>query len=263
MTRIFFIPLLIAGVVSGFAAGLLLLPDSQNDFQYPPIDKSFKFSALAIRPETLVSGWRKPNKREVWSNDKEAVLALDLGWPASDNLEIIIDARSKSESGNIRHRLAVKVNRFPVGYWELSDSRPEGRRRFLISKEIANLRQPMQVSFADANPQKQRLRIALRSIEIRTFSLPDPLKGHVDRCTPKVVSGWAVGGVLGMPVLVKANGRPVKGSPTYTQRPDLKVVGLNTESGFSFAFKERLHSGDWIEVVFPNGRHLANSPCKL
>ena len=262
MSRIFFIPLLIAGVVSGFAAGLLLLPDSQNDFQYPPIDKSFKFSALAIRPETLVSGWRKPDKMEVWSSDKEAVLALDLGWPASDNLEIIIDARSKSESGHKRHRIVVMVNRFPVGYWELNGVRPE-RRRFLISKEIANRRQPMQVSFADANPKKQRLRIGLRSIEVRTFSLPDPLKGHVDRCTQEVVAGWAVGGMLGMPVLVKTNGRPVKVSATYTQRPDLKAHGLNTESGFSFALKERLRSGDRIEVVFPNGRHLANSPCKL
>jgi len=73
------------------------------------------------------------------------------------------------------------------------------------------------------------------------------------------ISGWAASGTVAAPVVVKVNGRPVGSTGIGTVRPDLASAGLPVNAGFSLTVPG-IQNGDVVEVLFPDGSHLANSP---
>ncbi len=87
-------------------------------------------------------------------------------------------------------------------------------------------------------------------------------QGYVDMCHQSHIAGWAVDSKK-QPSSVDLflNGKLLARVPPNNSRDDLAAAGLPREAGFNFNFPEPLTVSDTLEVRFPNGAHLVNSPC--
>lgn len=84
-------------------------------------------------------------------------------------------------------------------------------------------------------------------------------RGSLDEGNSKFVRGWAASGRRPLDVTISFRGTRVSVAPSE-ERPDLVQLGLPLRSGFMFVFPEPLKDGDQVEVSFPNGKPLQNSP---
>ncbi|MEA2758228.1 MAG: hypothetical protein QOH65_841 [Methylobacteriaceae bacterium] len=84
-------------------------------------------------------------------------------------------------------------------------------------------------------------------------------RGSLDEGNRQFVRGWAASGRRPLDVTISFRGTPVTVSPSE-ERPDLVQLGLPLRSGFMFIFPEPLKDGDRVEVFFPNGKPIQNSP---
>lgn len=84
-------------------------------------------------------------------------------------------------------------------------------------------------------------------------------RGRVDEANQRFIRGWAARGKRPVEVTVVIRGARFNVPPTE-KRPDLAPLGLPLLSGFMFLFPEPLADGDLVEVLFPNGRRVQNSP---
>jgi SAM-dependent methyltransferase len=95
-------------------------------------------------------------------------------------------------------------------------------------------------------------------------------RGHVDKVTRRVVSGWATQGPASAPVNIYINGQFAGTAQSSVTRSDVAgTFGTDPVCGFSFEFLQQddagifprsLEPGDIVSVHFINGEHLVGSP---
>ena len=85
------------------------------------------------------------------------------------------------------------------------------------------------------------------------------LRGSLDEGNRQFVRGWAASGRRPLDVTISFRGTRVTVAPSE-ERPDLVQLGLPLRSGFMFIFPEPLKDGEQVEVFFPNGKPIQNSP---
>src|SRR5947209_4554424 len=84
-------------------------------------------------------------------------------------------------------------------------------------------------------------------------------RGRLDEGNRQFVRGWAASGRRPLEVTVDVRGARFNVPPSE-ERPDLEPLGLPLRSGFMFIFPEPLADGDSVQVSFPNGKEIQNSP---
>lgn len=88
-------------------------------------------------------------------------------------------------------------------------------------------------------------------------------RGFVDRCTRRMVRGWAADDLGPAEIAVRVDGREVRHRFRRLMRKDLAKVGVPVESGFRVQFRKPVPPGSKISVVAAGGAKLRRSPCTV
>jgi hypothetical protein len=88
--------------------------------------------------------------------------------------------------------------------------------------------------------------------------------GYIDVCKQNQIMGWAKNGSAAVPVTIVVNGRTVASVKPTLARPDVVKAFPGTVLQTGFVYDSiSAQMTDKVEVRFPDGKGLPNSPCKL
>lgn len=246
-------------VAIAFAAGFMGVDHvmSRAAPEPAPIQIDLRFNLADIQRRSIGPGWGEPERPGLWQNAPEAVVIIEAGAAGGDVL-LMIEGRGRGSADEAPADIAVLVNGQNVGRWEWDGSDAPRFARFAVPKDAANRERPMRIAF-----RAQRPILGLRRIGLRDLRPLAAFKGHLDLCEGQRVAGWAHADLLPAPVVVRLNGEPQDVRTRSASRPDLPAHGIPAEAGFDLVLPSAIKSGDEVEVTFPNGRRLVNSPCRL
>lgn len=251
---------LTAACASGLALGFALGMSSpwSNSSQTVAVNKVIALGRSSYEPVILDSGW---GKREAWGvamQKPEANVTLGFDGPAAGDVELLTEARLQGGEDAL---IAVRYNDIELGSWLMSPKWRLWRRRFIIPKHVFNRRMDGILSF---EVQKGRAgQFGIEGIVMRDATGLGVHKGFLDRCTPDVLTGWAVGNDTPINVFATLDGDVLPAAFVSVHRPDLEALGLPPDAGFELKLEKPLPLGSRVEVRFANGRHLSGSPCQL
>ena len=252
--------LLALGVCAGLALGFVLgLRAPTNDLQPQAVDVELRLDHRLEAPKNLMHGWAGVEPWGIWMKGSEAGVIFALDGPAKDNLILLIEGR-KRES-NRPSTLRLQFNNTEIGRWQLPQEARSLRRQFVIPTDVLNSSSEARLSFesidhSDANFGVERL-------WLHDVSRSSGFMGVLDLCSSDQLSGWAVADDAPLNVMITSRDRPVPGTLTNVERPDLPKHGLPLEAGFVFRPANPLPKGTKIDVRFPDGKFLEHSPCLL
>jgi hypothetical protein len=153
--------------------------------------------------------------------------------------------------------VTIQVNGGMVGVWQLTGSDREFAS-FTVTAGIANREIPLRIAFQSDTPI-----FGLRRLLLRDVSSFTEFVGVVDTCHVTRIAGWAKVENLLTPVIIRRGGHVLL--PMAFQnvnRPDLPASGQPAGVGFEIEIPQMLDPTQTTDVLFPNGKHLHNSPCR-
>ena len=247
------------GLTLGFGVTYALLPDRETSPRaafYAPVHIDLSFAAREAKADSLLEGgWEKPEAWGVWSRGGQSVVLVHLRSPVREDVVLFIEARSRLNQAK-NARVSLEVNGSPIGIWELTGKDREAAS-FMVGNQIANREHPIRIAF-----RSEVSAVGLRSITLRSKSSLTRFGGYVDTCQQNRISGWAKTDLLLSPLIVQRDGGSV--SPIVLRnviRPDLAPHGHPAGSGFEIELPQATNPAAKLDVTFPNGRPLGNSPC--
>lgn len=259
MRRVSFYLLLLGGATAGFFGTLRLIEEKPPGRPVMPVNIDLKFSARDYLQTSLGPGWQKPERWGVWAEGKEAVAVAPMLGQARGDVAIFVEGRNRSPASGEQERVTVLVNGETVGVWQLNAAGNADFASFVVPAKTANGREHMQIAFRAARPVFGLARIQVRDIHSLLAH-----GGHVDNCQPDRISGWARVENLPSPIVVRRNGAVVMPLATRNvSRPDLSQAGAPSEAGFEIILPPPQGRVERIDVTFPNGQPLPNSPCRV
>ena len=262
MRTIGIIVLLVMGAIVGFVTIFALLPDDKG--QMParavpafPVNLELSFSTRDTRSGSLGIGWGESEAWGVWSKGAEAIALVQLLGRAAGDVVLLVEGRGRPSQPPEKSRVTVEVNGTTVGVWQLT-ANDQQFASFTVTAGVTDREVPLRITFRSETPI-----FGLRRLLLRDVSLLSEFAGVVDLCQPTRIVGWAKVENYLSPLIIRRGGRVL--TPTAFQnvnRPDLPGQRLPAGAGFDIELPLALDPTETTDVLFPNGAHLGNSPCR-
>lgn len=248
-------------LAAGIALGLIYSPDDRNVQTSVPVDKTVRFGSDSFVSGTMDRGWKSPKSWGAWMKGNSASILLGFDGPSSDDVELLLEARTRPAKGKSPQTLSVRFNDTEIAHWRLPREARQLRRRYIIPKPIFNRSTVGHLTFKSISGRPLSSQFGLEAVTLRDARRLFNFKGFVDHCTTERIVGWAVAEDTAVNVKATVNGEPLKATFTNVERPDLKSHGLTVAAGFKLIPRKPISAGSKIDVLFANGRPLNGSPC--
>ena len=246
----------------GIALGLIFSTDGGNIQTTVPVDKTIYFGSRHFVSGIMDRGWKTPNAWGAWMKGNSASILLGFDGPAADDVEMLIEARTRSTRGKIPPTFSVRFNDSEIGQWRMPREARQLRRRYIIPKPIFNRSTVGHLTFKNMSDKPSSYQFGLKAVTLRDAQRLFNFKGFVDHCRTDRIVGWAVAEDSAVNVTATVNGEPLKATFINVERPDLKSHGLPVAAGFDLLPRKPISAGSKIDVLFANGRPLIGSPCQ-
>jgi len=247
---------------AGFAMGLLYHPYDGNVQASVPVNKTVRLGSHSFVSGTMDNGWKRPESWGTWMMGRTASILFGFNGPASDDVELLLEARTRSKKGKSPPTLSVRFNGTEIGQWRLPRETRRVRRRYIISKSVFNRSTVRRLTFTSISGKRSSAQFGLEAVALRDAPRLFNFKGHVDHCRTQHIVGWAVGADSPINVTATVNGKPLQATFANVERPDLASHGLPVAAGFKLIPHKPIAGGSTIDVRFANGRPLHGSPCQ-
>jgi hypothetical protein len=235
-------------------------PTVVRNIEFGSIDAAERFDDPTVMSAALTDGWGKQEPWGVWMAGREATIAPETTVRARDDIQLILEGRGPAP-GRRPRRLQVLVNDSSVGEFDLAASRGDVAQRLVVDKDVFNRRWPPAIRLRLDGDEPEGF--GVRRISMRDASQIRLTRGFVDGCEEGRVYGWASADNLPVPVIISANGERLTGRLKSIERPDLARLSISSSAGFELEFAKPLPKGTEVHVVFPGGRPLDQSPCRI
>ncbi len=268
MSRLILFFAMTLALASGYIGGYFIFRDSSVFAQSSASPLMLDMRAGKVSPRALSKGWAAPDQAGTWSKGAETELIIELGQVPAGDLELVLELMAKAPAGTepgVLH-VPLSINGVASGTLALTTTEAESRHRAIIARSSTQGKKELRVGFKLdelAAAPSGRIGFGVRALSVRDLSSIATFAGSVDGCLPTALSGWAVSIDGPVPVRMKIDGQNVPSSSTTVLRPDLAPLSLPLDSGFAVRFAQALPPGASVEIMFPNGEKLPNSPCKI
>ena len=247
---------------AGFAIGLLYHPHDGNVRATVPVNKTVRLGSQSVVSSAMDNGWKRPEAWGTWMKGRAASILLGFDGPASGDVELLLEARTRSKKGKRPKTLSVRFNNTEIGQWRLPRKTRKLRRRYIIPRSVFNRSTVGRLTFERISGKPSSVRFGLEAVALRDARRLLNFKGHVDVCATKRILGWAVGADSPINVTATVNGEPLRATFINVERSDLASHGLPVAAGFKLLPDKPILGGSTIDVRFANGRPLHGSPCQ-
>jgi hypothetical protein len=247
---------------AGFAIGLLYHPHDGNVQATVPVNKTVRLASHSFVSGTMDNGWKRPEAWGTWMKGPAASIFLGFDGAASGDVELLLEARTRSKKGKRPQTLSIRFNGSEIGQWRLPRKTRKLRRRYIIPRSVFNRSTVGQLTFKSINGKRPSAQFGLEAVALRDARRLLNFKGHVDVCHTKRIVGWAVASDSAVNVTATVNGKPLQATFVNIDRPDLGRHGLPVAAGFKLIPHKPISVGSTIDVQFANGRSLIGSPCQ-
>ena len=242
--------------------GLLYHPHDENVQAAVPVNKTVRLGSQSVVSSAMDNGWKRPEAWGTWMKGRRASILLGFDGPASDDVELLLEARTRSKKGKSPQTLSVRFNGTEIGQWRLPRKTRKLRRRYIIPRSVFNRSTVGQLTFETKSGKPSSGQFGLEAVALRDVRRLFDFKGHVDVCHAKHIVGWAVRADSPINVTATVNGKPLQATFVNIDRPDLGRHGLPVAAGFKLIPHKPIAVGSTIDVQFANGRSLIGSPCQ-
>lgn len=132
--------------------------------------------------------------------------------------------------------------------------------RLLVASESLRGAAHATIVFTAARPPRG---VVVEALALQNMNELSDFLGYVDSCSKGVVSGWARSGTAPSPVTVRRSDASLVTVLPSIERQDLARAGHPSNAGFAIPLTKPAASAERIDVLFPNGRQLNGSPCRV
>jgi len=247
--------LFIAALVGGFLGTLRLL----SALEEQPRATTFTVVRLT-KPSINGAGWGPQTDAGRVLADKTARLTLPLRGVSDAPLRMTFALVPTGEKP-MQARYRVRYNGRRVGVIRPVPRDQLHRESVLIPPSAAYGEFPATLELAVLRGDAASA--AFRWIAIDNRAARPSSQGFVDRCTRRLVQGWAADDLGPAEIDVRVDGREVPHRFNRLIRKDLAKVGVPVASGFRVQFRKPVAPGSKISVVVAGGAKLRRSPCTV
>lgn len=140
----------VAALLTGFAAGSVLIPDrvTREDEFWKRTLTTFVYHEGLASPGQLAEGWSPPDENGTWSAASKSALLVDFDKnPANTGVELEFAFSPLLVGSHNSQTVNVSVNGFPVSKWKLHGRGSRRIKSFYVDGAVWNAGHPKRIEF--------------------------------------------------------------------------------------------------------------------